>query len=127
MPFRRVVAAFIREKGRILLARRREGDEQGGFWEFPGGGVEAGETLEEALKRELREELGVNVAVGRKIAAVQHRYGDLSIELHLFDARILNGTPSPLSHAELRWVPVEELALYPLAPADRRLLRFILP
>ncbi|HDI11930.1 MAG TPA: (deoxy)nucleoside triphosphate pyrophosphohydrolase, partial [Candidatus Acetothermia bacterium] len=92
MPFRRVVAAFIREKGRILLARRREGDEQGGFWEFPGGGVEAGETLEEALKRELREELGVNVAVGRKIAVVQHRYGDLSIELHLFDARILNGT-----------------------------------
>lgn len=117
-----VAAALIRRGDKVLLARRRPGDAQGGLWEFPGGAVEAGESLPECLARELAEELGIDVAVGEEVAAVTHRYGALMVELHLLGAKITRGEPSPLGCAEVRWVSPCELQSLELAPADRLLL-----
>lgn len=118
----RVAAAWICKGGRVLLARRRDGDEQGGLWEFPGGTAEEGEDLASCLVRELKEELAVTAAVEGPRAQVTEDQGDHRIQLHLFAARIVQGEPQPLGCAEVRWVPVEEIAGLPLAPADRRLL-----
>ncbi|MCS7216785.1 MAG: Ldh family oxidoreductase [Candidatus Bipolaricaulota bacterium] len=120
---RDVAAAWIVEGGRVLLARRQGADEQGGLWEFPGGGQEEGEDLRACLARELREELGVEAAVGEKLGEVVHAYPGLTVRLHLFRARIVRGEPRPLGCAEVRWVPLEELGRYALAPADRALLQ----
>ncbi|MCD5408158.1 (deoxy)nucleoside triphosphate pyrophosphohydrolase [Candidatus Bipolaricaulota bacterium] len=122
MPGLVVVAALIRRGKEVLLARRRPGDEQGGLWEFPGGAVEAGESLPECLARELAEELGIEVEVGKEVAAVTHSYGALTIELHLLEAEIRRGEPRPLGCAEVRWVAPEELAGLRLAPADGKLV-----
>ena len=118
-----VAAALIRRGDKLLLARRRPGDEQGGLWEFPGGAVEAGESLPECLARELVEELGIEVVVGKEVAAVTHRYGALTVELHLLAAEIARGEPRPVGCAEVRWVPLAELGSLDLAPADRLLLQ----
>ncbi|MEN3010456.1 MAG: (deoxy)nucleoside triphosphate pyrophosphohydrolase [Candidatus Bipolaricaulaceae bacterium] len=120
---RDVAAAWIVEEGRVLLARRLGADEQGGLWEFPGGGQEEGEDLRACLARELREELGVEAAVGEKLGEVVHEYPGLTVRLHLFRARIVRGEPRPLGCAEVRWVPLGELGRYALAPADRALLQ----
>ncbi len=117
-----VAAAFIARRGLVLLSRRSGQDEVGGYWEFPGGGLEPGEDLPTCLARELREELAVEVSVGKEMASVVHDYGDFVVHLHLFRAHIVCGEPKPLGCAEVRWVPLSELSLYNLAPADRHLL-----
>jgi len=117
-----VAAALIRRGDKLLLARRRPGDEQGGLWEFPGGAVEPGESLSECLARELAEELGIEVVAEKEVAVVTHRYGALTVELHLLDAHITRGEPLPLGCAEVRWVSLGELGSLELAPADRLLL-----
>lgn len=124
MGLKRVVvaAALMEEGGKVLLARRLEGDERGGLWEFPGGAVEEGESLATCLARELREELGVEIEVGKEVAAVEHDYGDLEVELHLLSARITRGTPKPLGCAEVRWFRWKDIPEEELAPADRKLL-----
>ncbi len=116
-----MVAGFILDGERLLVARRRAADARGGLWEFPGGKLEPGETPEEALARELREELGIEVEVGEKLAAVDHDYPDVRIKLSLYLCRITAGRPRPLSCAEVRWIDAGELASLPLAPADRSL------
>ncbi|MGY4707906.1 (deoxy)nucleoside triphosphate pyrophosphohydrolase [Candidatus Bipolaricaulota sp. J31] len=120
-----VAAGLVERGGRVLLAKRLEGDERGGLWEFPGGAVEGGEGLEACLARELREELGIEVEVGEEVASLSHDYGDVEVELHLLRARILRGEPRPLGCAEVRWVTPAEAARLPLAPADRRLLSLL--
>ncbi len=122
-PVKAVAAAWIERAGKVLLAKRRSTDEQGGLWEFPGGGQEEGEDLAACLVRELREELGVEAAVEEELAQVFYAYADVLVHLHLFRARIVRGEPQPLGCAEVRWVPFSELPQLPLAPADRRLLQ----
>jgi len=117
-----VAAALIEREGKVLLAKRLEGDERGGLWEFPGGAVEEGEGLRECLARELREELGVEAEIGEEVASLSHDYGDVEVELHLLRARIRRGEPRPLGCAGVRWVTFAEATGLPLAPADRRLL-----
>ncbi|HAF70079.1 TPA: 8-oxo-dGTP diphosphatase MutT [Candidatus Acetothermia bacterium] len=119
---RTVVAAFLVQGGRVLLSRRRPGDVRGGLWEFPGGKVEPGEPPEEALARELSEELGIRVEVGEELSIATHAYPDCKIRLHLFRCRILSGEPQPLGCAEVRWADLAELKGLPLAPADEKLL-----
>ena len=118
-----VAAALIEREGKVLLAQRHQGDEQGGLWEFPGGKVEFGETPAQALARELSEELGIQVEVGEELAIATHAYPDCKIRLHLFRCRILSGDPQPLGCAEVRWAGLAELERLPLAPADEKLLR----
>ncbi|GAB4268413.1 MAG: hypothetical protein Kow0092_22200 [Deferrisomatales bacterium] len=114
-----VVAAVIRDdRGRVLLARRLPGGPHGGRWEFPGGKVEPGESRTEALGREIREELGVEVRVGKEVARVEHRYPHLVVELIAYRCRIARGEPRAIQCAEWAWVEPARLLDYPLPEAD---------
>lgn len=113
-----VVAAVIERDGLILCARRGPGRALPGFWEFPGGKVEAGEGEREALAREIREELGVSIEVGAFLAEVDHEYGDYKLRLRAYRARIYEGEPMPTEHEELRWLPAARLNELQWAAAD---------
>lgn len=120
-----VVAALIERDGKLLVCRRPPDKARGLLWEFAGGKVEAGETKEEALMRECREELGCELAVGSVYAVIRHDYPDLSIELTLFRARVAAGEPRALEHSELRWAFPEELPALDFCPADREIVQAI--
>lgn len=120
-----VVAALIAEKGKILICRRPPHKARGGLWEFAGGKVEAGERPEQALRRECREELGVEISVGAPFAAVTHVYPDLTVRLTLFLAKIVGGTPCLIEHTELRWIMPAAVDCYEFCPADKDILEKI--
>lgn len=112
-----VVAAVIQCGDRFLICRRPEGKNHGGLWEFPGGKVDAGETLEDALKRELEEELAVETtSVGTAMFSVHDQKS--GFEICFLPARI-TGDPQPREHSDLAWALLHELPAYPLAPSDR--------
>lgn len=113
-----MTAAVIRDGEKVLLAQRKPGDPLAGKWEFPGGKIETGETTEECLMRELFEELGITVRIGRIIAVSPWDYPHVSIELIAFKAEILSGVPTPTDHAAVAWVRQEEVSSWDLAPAD---------
>jgi 8-oxo-dGTP diphosphatase len=113
-----VTAAIIRKDGCVLLARRCSGEKLAGFWEFPGGKVEFGETPEESLARELLEELGIVACVGKRVAESSHQYehGSFRVMAYLIDH--VKGEPRPNVHDQLDWVKIDDLASYQLLPAD---------
>ncbi len=115
-----VVAAFWQRGERIFLARRPAGKARGGLWEFPGGKVEEGETPEAALARELKEELGLEVKVGQRLAAVNYNYPDVAISLACYKI-LACGEPLPQEGQEVGWFLPKELEALDLAPADRLL------
>lgn len=114
-----VVAALIRDGERFLICQRPANKARGMLWEFVGGKVEPGESREEALVRECREELAVTVGVGDIFTEVTHVYPDLTIHLTVFYARIVTGSPRKLEHNDLRWITADELDRYAFCPADR--------
>ena len=118
-----IVAAIIRRDDQILITKRPDHVHLAGLWEFPGGKVESGESLEAALHREIREELGVEITVDREFFSVAHEYPDKSVHLHFFDCTILRGEPQPLEVADLRWVKAAELDDFEFPPADVELIR----
>ncbi len=113
-----VVAALIWENGRFLICQRPAHKARGLLWEFVGGKVEPGETRQQALVRECREELAVEVAVQDVFMEVTHAYPDLTVHLTLFHAVIKEGTPQMLEHNDLRWIAPEEIDDYSFCPAD---------
>lgn len=114
-----VVAAVIRRgDGRVLLAQRLPGGPHGGLWEFPGGKVEAGESPEAALRREIREELGVEVEVGGTLLAVDHDYPHVRIRLSAYSCTLVDGVPRPLHCQDFAWALPEEFGSYPMPAAD---------
>lgn len=117
-----VVAALIWEGDRFLACQRPAHKARGLLWEFVGGKVEPGETREQALVRECREELDITVAVEDVFMEVDHVYPDLSVHLTLFNARITEGTPRMLEHNEIRWVNTEEMEELEFCPADEEIL-----
>lgn len=118
-----VTAGIIERDGRVLIARRGPGDPLAGKWEFPGGKVEPGETPEQCLVRELREELGIETQVGERVAVSVHDYGRGAIELHAYRVWILAGEPEPREHEALAWAPIAELDRYDFAAADLPIVR----
>lgn len=118
-----VVAALVRREDCFLICRRPTHKARGGQWEFAGGKVEAGETKQQAVERELREELGVQLRAGDVVAEVVYRYPDLTVHLSLLEARIVSGALRRLEHSEFAWVRLDEMGLYDLCPADRALVR----
>ena len=119
-----VVAAIIERDDAFLLTRRQQGVHLEGLWEFPGGKIDAGETHAQALVRELREELGVDVHVKELRFHTTHEYDDRTIALYFYECE-LRGTPRPLLGQQMRWVPRDELATLGFPPADRELIRML--
>lgn len=115
-----VAVALIDADGRVLLARRPPGKAMAGLWEFPGGKVGPGETPEAALIRELKEELGLDLAHAclAPLTFASHRYPDFHLLMPLFAARNWKGTPVPREGQELAWVRPLKMSDYPMPPAD---------
>ena len=119
-----VVAAFIEQHGKVLLDRRAKGTHLADHWEFPGGKKESGETDEQALKRELKEELGVDSILPspeKALASIVHEYEEFDVELVLYAAQIL-GEPQALDVAEINWFELAALKTLPMPPADKPLI-----
>ena len=120
MHLTNVTAAIIRKNGRILIARRGPASFMSGKWEFPGGKVEEGESLEDCLKREILEELGIDILVGKPFHAVLYDYPEKgTVRLHSFLCSLSGGEPKAgHSHSNFMWVTASELKEYDFAPAD---------
>lgn len=120
-----VCAAVIRRGSDLLLAKRAGGTHLGGHWEFPGGKVNDGESLDVCIRREIREELGAEVSSSRHVRTVEHWYTEKSIRLHFFECEL---TPDSglqaLEHESIGWYNPEQAGRLNLAPADRRFLRW---
>lgn len=120
-----VVAALIRQGDKFMICQRPAHKARGLLWEFVGGKVEPGETKEQALIRECREELAVTVSVGEIFMDVTHEYPDLTVHLTLFNAVIAEGEPQKLEHNDIRWITPREIPQYAFCPADVEILEEI--
>lgn len=118
-----VVAALIWDKDRFMICQRPETKSCALLWEFVGGKVEKGETKEQALVRECREELGITLSVGDMFTEVVHQYPDILVHLTLFNAAILEGIPQKLEHNDIRWITTKEIPQYNFCPADKDILK----
>lgn len=117
-----VVAALIWDGDRFLICQRPAHKARGLLWEFVGGKVEPGETKEDALIRECREELDITLSVGDVFMEVIHEYPDLTVHLTLFHARIAEGVPKKLEHVDLQWITPAEIGKFDFCPADEEIL-----
>ena len=120
-----VVAALIWQGGKFMICQRPAHKARGLLWEFVGGKVEPGETKEQALIRECREELAVTVSVGEIFMDVTHEYPDLTVHLTLFHASIAEGEPQMLEHNDIKWITPREIPQYAFCPADVEILEEI--
>jgi 8-oxo-dGTP diphosphatase len=118
----RVTAAIIEENGKVFIAKRRAGKNLAGKWEFPGGKIEPGETPEEALARELSEEMDLRVSVGEFLCRAYFESGPIKLELLAYRVTRVSGEPVLREHDEARWVKPSELLSYDLAESDRRVI-----
>lgn len=121
-----VVAALIRGGEKFMICQRPEHKARGLLWEFVGGKVEPGETKEQALVRECREELAVTLSVGDVFMDVVHEYPDITVHLTLFNAVIAEGIPQKLEHNDIRWIAPSEIPNYAFCPADEEILKEII-
>ena len=119
-----VTAAVIERGGAYLVTRRPGGVHLEGYWEFPGGKCEPGEDHETCLRREIEEELGVQIRVGRQIFEVAHEYAERAVELHFFDCELL-GEPVARLGQEMKWVAPGNLAALEFPPADAELIKLL--
>ena len=117
-----VAAALIVHEGRYLITRRKADAHLGGLWEFPGGKREPGESLEDCLRRELREELGIEITPPALFLVIHHEYPEKAVELNFFTCAIASDTPRLLGCADLRWVAPDELPELSMPPADQPLV-----
>ena len=118
-----VVAALIWDEDRFMACQRPAHKARGLLWEFVGGKVEPGETKEEALIRECKEELGVTITVEDVFMEVEHVYPDLTVHLTLFHAKIAEGVPRKLEHNDIQWITTKEIDKFAFCPADEEILK----
>ena len=118
-----IVAALIWQGERFMICQRPAHKARGMLWEFVGGKVEPGESKEQALVRECREELAVEVTVGDIFLEVTHTYPDITVHLTLFHASIVQGEPQKLEHNDIRCITVDEISQYEFCPADEVILQ----
>ncbi len=117
-----VTAAVIKRDGRILVARRRDGDRFAGLWEFPGGKIEPGEAPRDCLRREIREELGLEVEVGDSLGEYPYASSERVLTLLAFRASVRSGAPVLNDHSEIHWALPEELGRFDFSEPDRPLV-----
>lgn len=127
VPHKEIVVAVIEREGKFLIGRRPPEGLLGGLWEFPGGKLEKGESHQQALVRECKEELGVVVRPGGLIATVRHAYTHFRVTLNVYRCTLLKGTPKAKVHTELRWVAPEEFGAYAFPKANHKFLAQLLP
>lgn len=113
-----VTAAIIRKGAKILIARRSPNKDLGGYWEFPGGKIEEGETPQECIKRELQEELGIIVTVGAFFMENEHHYENKIIQLQAYECEHISGNMILNDHDQIEWVDTSEFIKFEFAPAD---------
>lgn len=114
-----VTAAVLKRDGKVLIAKRPGNGLLGGLWEFPGGKVEAGETREQSLEREIMEELGSRIQVGDLMGEYRHAYTHYRVTLYAFHSTLIGAEPQPIQPSGIRWVKVSELDQYPMGKIDR--------
>ena len=117
-----VSAALIFRDGQLLITQRHAKSHLGGLWEFPGGKRESGETFEQCLVREIREELGVEISVGELFEEVRHDYPEKSVHLKFFICQLISGEPQPLDCAAVKWIDKAQLDAHEFPAADAQLL-----
>lgn len=120
----KVVAGFLKRGDKFLLVRRPFNKKRGGFWEFPGGKVENGETLQKAIERELREELGIEVRAKNLLAKTKYKYPEGDIELYLLEVEF-EKEPILKEALEMKWVDFEECKTLELCPADSKIIEIL--
>ena len=125
MKITEVVAALIWQGNTFMICQRPAHKARGLLWEFVGGKVEPGETKEQALIRECREELAITLSVGEVFMDVIHEYPDLTVHLTLFNAIIADGEPQKLEHNDIQWITPSEIPSYAFCPADEEILKEI--
>lgn len=121
-----VTAAVIIKEGKILITQRPKGVHLEGMWEFPGGKKEDSETLEQCMRREIMEELGIKIVIEKKLIEVQHEYETKFVELHFFQCAVIDGSPSPKEGQKMKWVEPETLLNYRFPPPDREIINYII-
>jgi mutator protein MutT len=117
-----VVAAIIRRDDKLLITKRLDHVHLAGLWEFPGGKVEPGESLENALEREIYEELGIQIAVAGEFLRIEHDYPSKSVRLHFFNCSIVGGEPGRIGVADYQWVEPSRLGDFEFPAADAELI-----
>ena len=125
MKITEVVAALIWDNNKFMICQRPANKARALLWEFVGGKVEQGETKEQALIRECREELAITLSVGDVFMDVVHEYPDLTVHLTLFNATIAEGKPQKLEHNDIKWIVPSEIQNYDFCPADEEMLKKI--
>jgi len=120
-----VAAALIWSGDKFMICQRPPHKARGLLWEFVGGKKEAGETLEQTLIRECKEEIAVTVKVNDIFAELVHEYPDITIKLTLFNAEIAKGEPQKLEHVDIKWITVDEIDDYDFCPADEDILKML--
>ena len=118
-----VVAALIWDNDRFLICQRPKNKARALLWEFVGGKVERGETKEQALIRECKEELNITLNVGDIFMEVVHEYPDVTVHLTLFNATIFDGVPQKLEHNDIKWITAAEISNYNFCPADEEIMK----
>ncbi|BBD53064.1 MULTISPECIES: 8-oxo-dGTP diphosphatase MutT [Planktothrix] len=116
------VGVIWNHQKQILIDKRPAKDLLGGLWEFPGGKLEAGETLEDCIKREIQEELAIEIEVEDHLITIEHTYTDFKVTLNVYHCRYLGGEPQPLECDEIRWVTLDEINQFPFPKANEKII-----
>lgn len=120
-----VSAAVIFKKGKVYIQKREAKGLMGGLWEFPGGKMESGETEIECLRREIKEELGINIRIGEKLLTHRHSYTRFRVTLHVFQCQIHSGALTPSACDDWKWVKPDELEQYPFPAANVKIIKLL--
>jgi A/G-specific adenine glycosylase len=123
LPHKQIgVAVIINDQGQFLIDRRPSEGLLGGLWEFPGGKIEAGETAEACIVREVQEEIGIAIKVTRPLITLDHAYTHFKVTLHVYICQYVAGEPQAIACEEVRWVTLAEMAQYPFPKANSKII-----
>ena len=116
------VAVIANQQGKILIDRRKNEGEMAGLWEFPGGKIEPGETVEDCIIREIKEELDIEIILGDRLTTITYAYKTFNVTLYVHECQHASGNPQPLECQEIRWVEPAEMNQYEFPQANRQII-----